>query len=680
MLTSHDRVGSRASARGFGDSTLVVGAGAPCPSPFRTSLGVWLSRWVAVVLSYAALVVVFTWPLAIHTTDLVVSGRFDAWGSLWGGMWFSGIQAREGPLLHTYMLGWPFGISLTYFDSWIWAIWSALTGRCLGQVLSLNVYTLLWLMGTCLLQYRFSRRLGLSVLGSFVSGVVLGLSSASANILLEGAGYHLALGCLPLFFHALLDLVERGGVWRAGLAGAALAFAAYNTGYFGLLAVVGAPFVLVFGLRARPRPWLRSTRDLAVAISVALALLGPLLAGHYTNRYAYGPTEIQEGQLIPEPPLGQQPEDAVALENLLRPRQPKSGFMVVSLFPGTALVTLVLFAIVVFRRRKGVIPMVGMVVICFGLGLGTDLKVGGRSVLTGHIGRKLAAVHPVRLVNRLPVISRNRFPARYGWLALLALGVLAGAGLDHLRRGRGRGLIRLAAAVVVVAECLLVAGRPIPRPMMQVALPRALEALVRDRAPGAVLHVAPGEAPIAERTLMWQLRHGRPLGYEGHFRHLLPVLLLLNRLVWHRVLHLSSRGLAGVSRDELLLVLRSLGFRYVVVHESWLRSRLDPSFSDRNYSMAVGLEGGLWSPAHPIHALKRVLARDLVKVEDTGVLALSRVSGRVTRPSPRTRVRLSPKQVRRMYSGESIAVLLELARAAAAQGRGGSTGPRRAGR
>ena len=91
-----------------------------------------------------------------------------------------------------------------------------------------------------------------------------------------------------------------------------------------------------------------------------------------------------------------------------------------------------------------------------------------------------------------------RFPARMAIMAAVALGILAGAGFDGLRKlGKAGRWAALALAAALLVEALLVTGRPLPKPTQPLRLPWALEPLAADKLPGGVLHA---NTPLPHRA------------------------------------------------------------------------------------------------------------------------------------------------------------------------------------
>ena len=192
--------------------------------------------------------------------------------------------------------------------------------------------------------------------------------------------------------------------------------------------------------------------------------------------------------------------------------------------------------------------------ILFGLAFAV-LCLGSRLRIDG-------VVTPVRLpfavAKRVPGLDVMRTPGRYMLLGAVGLALGAGAGLSALTRrypSRATSLVAAAAALGAL-ECW-------PRPWPQTALPQVPEfyrQLAADPGGGAVLDLPHGghaQNDFASAYMYYQTIHQRPIAWlylsRSHVRY-------------------PNEGLEGLWQPDapagpgLRQRLRSLGYRYVVVH------------------------------------------------------------------------------------------------------------------
>jgi hypothetical protein len=523
----------------------------------------------AIPVGYLALALAVSWPLARDfATSIVGDVHYDERHAIWM-LWYTA-QALAGRVSwpDTTHLLWPHGISvlvdgvgplngLFALPFWPWGAAAAFNGAAVAG---------LALSGWCL--YALARGIGLSRGPAFVAGALFLLWPIHL-IGLTGHLEKLFVGMLPLTLLGGLRAFDpqRGRGWLVapglGLFGALLqngnqfTFAALGVGLLGVQTWWAAP-------PAERFPRLRRMTAAAVA---AVAICGPLLVaiirvmrdpllqvalGEVSFYYSPdalslvlpGPHQWWTGWLYPD---RMHLPDYVWASTL-------PGLNPTPAWYGTGLETavgipLVAILLCVVGWRAGA----GRAWILFGLAfavlcLGSRLRVDG-------------VVTPVRLpfavARRVPGLDVMRTPGRYMLLGAVGLALGAGTGLAALTKrypSRGTPLVAAVAALAAL-ECW-------PAPWPQTALPQVPEfyrTLAAD-AGGAVLDLPQGALAnndLASAYMYYQTIHRHPIAWAYLSRS---------------YLRYPNDGMDGLWRPDvpagsaLRLRLRTLGYRYVVVH------------------------------------------------------------------------------------------------------------------
>ena len=616
----------------------------------------------AMLLGLVAGVIVYCYPASLMPSAEVLAARFDCWGVLWGSNWFSGQAPGGGWSLQTRLLAFPFGLAMNHFDSWVWAVWAWLTVPLVGVVASFNLFAVCALSISGVFQYQLARRMELSRAGAGLAAAVLCFSAGTCSLLLEGTIYLILVGCIPLFCRCLMDLLRHGSWQNAVKLALAMALAAYSSAYLAVICILASPFLLVHCLR---RHGLDRRRLAFLGLSAAMGtlIMIPLLLLFFGQPYSASAGYLGHGQLVPATSQASAAVGSGFLADLVLPREAVFPGIIDNLYLGHVALLLGLFALI-YRRHMLVWTLM---VLFFGLAAlgpspGVSLAAPAPPMEANEWWRFL---FPGRWLLALGLWEYFRFPARMVVMASVSLGILAGAGFDGLRRlGKAGHWVAVALAAALLVEALLVTGRPLPKPTQPLRLPWALEPLSQDKIPGAVLHA---NTPLPHRAipiLGWQILHGRPITYAGHFKAAFPNELIFNQLLWRRLGHASSGGGWGLSSRDLMELLRAAGFRYVVVHEQGInRTLLDDM--NQGWKTLFSEAQAPWLMPDPVGALKALLDREMEPVRTTpGRLTLYRIPG-TDGASPVPLRPLTRLDVWRIWSGDYLRVLREAAGLAA---------------
>jgi len=459
---------------------------------------------------YVLLAVAFTWPLALDPFGRLAAlhGPGDPYLNLWILGWDVETISRapadvvtgrvfDAPIFH------PARQTLAYSDHFLvvavmaWPLY-ALTG---SAVFAYNMVLALSLLASALAMHAFVREVTGSTWAALVGGTVWGFWPYHFTHL--GHLQLQATYAMPLVALALHRLVARPS-WRGALAlGAAGAFQAATSIYWGVIGAVGAAVSLVSLIVATGG---RRTATVLARVAVA-AVIGAVLVAPFV--WPYLQVQRREGftrNLFEAARHAATPASYVSAPeaNAIYGR---TGWLRTDrgaeheLFPGVVVTALALYGLVVARRR-GSGPLAAAaaatLVTGFVLSLGPD---GIRSLY--------ATLHAYVFG-----FQGIRAPARFAVLVAFGLATLAAIATREITdgpRGRWIGLGLLALLAIEYYPGPL-AWTPAPR-----TTSRASAFLARQEGPGAVIYL-PMRGDFENTPYMLEaLGHRRPIvnGYSG---------------------------------------------------------------------------------------------------------------------------------------------------------------------
>jgi len=545
-----------------------------------------LRRHLGVLAAYAALTVLFTWPLAAQFT-VAVPGGGDAWQHLWNLWWMrKTLAGLHGDPFYTTYLYYPGGVSLLFHT--LVPLEGALTVPF--QILGVDLVPLYngVLLASFVLSGYATWLLVRDLSGHGGAAFVAGFAFAFCPYHLGHLLGHMNLASLqwlPFYLWALFRACGAPGArpaapapGRATLGWAALAglFLVANAFtewiYVAFLAVFTGGYVLWRALadtrgRAGWAAWPRLLGGLAVLGAVFAVLAGPLLlrtalaqTGQDWMRLPPRETLIYSSDLVDSfVPSALHPLWSAPARELER-RQPQRDTAERSVFLGYTAI-LVAGLGVALRRDRATAFWALVAAGAWVLSLGPVLHVLGQSTL----GAAQATIPlPYQALYALvPGFAVMRVPARFIVLASLALAVLIGyalAALGQRRPGSRRsGLIAAAVGALLAIEFLAV-----PYPLAGVGYKIPFYAAVA-REPG---NFALLELPLRPMSdyLAYQTVHGKPL-VHGYLSRQPPDPFVAGTPVLHYLLNSTPVGaLAPADAAAGVAALRAANVRYAIVH------------------------------------------------------------------------------------------------------------------
>ncbi|MHB0922347.1 MAG: hypothetical protein ACYC3H_00070 [Bellilinea sp.] len=437
-----------------------------------------LFRHLGVLLFYAVLTVIFTFPLALHLTDSVLGGRGDNLYFVWLTGWYE--QAffdGGGHPFFSPVMNWPEGWNLSTTDT---ALASVLPGAFLskffGPIAGYNLAMMLTFVLSGWAMYVWVRHLTKSEGAALLAGAIFAFLPYRMAHFLIG---HLNLSgtqWFPLYFMGLLGMLrtEARGWWQpAVLAAVSLGLIGFTSMYYLYMGlIITFVFILAylifsgFKILKQPSFWKQIGIFVVLAIPMVYASVRYFMSlsssgtiasrdWHYASMYSASPTDF----ILPS-------TDHFLFGQWVGSHFNRDLWPEATLYVGFIALALLVIAII-HRKQTGQPGLVWAAtttaISAFILALGTDLHWNAEQVivqvpafLQPLVGKsETPLLLPTYwLFNHLPFFDRMRALSRFGLFTGIFTTLLAGLGaavlLAHLH-GRRKTL----AAVVLMLAVLL---------------------------------------------------------------------------------------------------------------------------------------------------------------------------------------------------------------------------------
>jgi hypothetical protein len=460
---------------------------------------------LALLLLYAALTVVFTYPLAwFFGTHHVGEAKGDAGVYLWNLWWVEKalVDLKTNPF-ETDFIFYPVGIGLSLHTlGFLHGVLFIPLKAVLGDVAAANLIVVLTFVASGLGMYALARHLGASPLGAVLAGLAFAFCPYRLARL---AGHYdlLATEWLPLYTLVFLKALQEEKLKAKLVVGAALLAAAcgYTTvTYLVFLALLSGLYV-VWEIFRRPR---LAARFVARSASIALvtgALLLPLLFQAYQDlaswRYPTYPGSDRYGAdlaayVVPGP------KHNLLGDSMGRSFDPNLTEAVI--FPGYLLLIALVVALGSRQIRRSYTFWIVTAGVFFVLSLGSILKIGG-----WETGVPL----PFALFQKLPLLGHLRAPARLSIVFVLATSVLLAVAWSwwttRMRHPARRVLLTLAASAILIAEYVA-----IPIPVFRAGAAPLYHELAAEPDNFTLVEI-PGVEQVPSQLMYHQTVHGKPI-------------------------------------------------------------------------------------------------------------------------------------------------------------------------
>jgi hypothetical protein len=539
--------------------------------------------YTAILILYATLTVVMTWPVTARMTTHLVGDGDDMWVHYWNNWWIRRVLRQGGSVYHTDLLFHPTGVSLLYHNfGWVnVAIWLALE-PLVGGIAAYNLAHLIHVPLCGLAMFALARHLTKSHAVAFVASLIFAfwpyrMLDANHPNMISTEGF-------PLLMLAMIHLIEGRKPLRSGLTGGfLLALIGYMRWQLAILAGFMVGLYLLYTLIWKRHQWNRQTvAGVALLALMSLALVAPAVYPLVEDQVAHG---LPRDVTIVESDSRKQdllawvlPQHQHALSSAYNRAFPAYGLSRerrrFSAFPGHVAVVLAAVGLASQWKKRDAWFWFGLASLCLVFAWGPTLRFN--TVL--HRGVPL----PYRLIGWLLPIKLLRNPHRFTALLAVPVAVLAGYGTLALKTWLTRRPWqhrRLLSVTWLTLLCTLVVLDFWSVPTMTVSanIPDFYYDLADEPGDFAIIGL-PGTRGHTEYYMFYQTVHKRPI-LGGHVSRLPPEALDFASsvpLVAGVYEEAPERACpADLSRQLSLLV--DAGFRYIVLHkEIASEHKLDP--------------------------------------------------------------------------------------------------------
>lgn len=409
---------------------------------------------LSMLIIYAALTVVMTWPLAARLSSCLAGASSDAYINPWANWWTLKALGEGLDFYHTDYLFYPQQVSLVFHsfshaNTLLWFLF-----RPLGDLTAHNLTVMLGYALSGWGMYCLVRYLTGSTSASFVAGLVFAF-----------APYHLAEGdhpvilsvqWLPLFALYFMRLLRASGRWDALLAAAFFILNALTSWHLmvfaALWAVLYLVYVLLFERVQLGHRWIAGLAWFVVVTALVLSpFLYPFVREQLTTADPFMAVTLGEGGKGNDvlaffiPAMGHP-----VWSRFLTPIYDRLGYTSGSLkrptaYLGYATLALAVYGVIARRRPARFWFLSGLLFAA--LSLNSYLSVAG------------TVYSSIPMPWARPVAGLLRHPYRFNLMVCLSIAVLAGLGWLAIReRLAGRRLailVTLLVAAIILFESLV---------------------------------------------------------------------------------------------------------------------------------------------------------------------------------------------------------------------------------
>ena len=461
---------------------------------------VWV--YAGVLLLFAALTIVMTWPVAAQMSTRLAGGEKDVWINPWATWWTRKALTADHQLYWTDHLFHPQGVSLVFHSF-------SHTNTALALLLEPLIGVVAAQNATTLLAYALSGfsmfALGDSLFHNRAAAFVTGLVFAFGPYHIDQVSHPVILSTqwIPLFLLFFLRVLDEGSLWDAGAAALFLALTALTSWHLflltALMTVLLATGELVSAWRRRERPLSRSLVGFAL---LCLVLLGPLmwpqLQAWFGSAASYGKANVNEKPgksadvLAFAVPTRQHPVWGELTESAQLDLVEQDD----SLYLGLVATVVLVYGVSRSGRKMRRWLMIGGVF--WVLSLGPYPRLGG--------------AHLPRLPWGVPLIEVFRASHRFHVITGLAFAVLVGWGWTFVWEqldGSGRRALPVV-ATVVIAAAILFEYLSVPLPTSSIRTSPFIQQMREDPASYAVIDLPLGRS-FSRYYMFQQVFHEKPI-------------------------------------------------------------------------------------------------------------------------------------------------------------------------
>jgi hypothetical protein len=460
-------------------------------------------RSLGLLLLYATLTIVMTWPLAARLSSCLAGGSSDAYINPWANWWTLKALGEGLDFYHTDYIFYPRQVSLVFhsFSHVNTFLWFLL--RPLGDPAAHNLTVMLGYTLSGWGMYCLARYLTGSTAAAFFAGLVFAF-----------APYHLAEGdhpvilsaqWLPLFALYFIQLLRAGKRRNALLAAIFFILNALTSWHLMVFAALWAGFYLAYSLLFErenlEHRWVAALICFVVVTVLVLApFLYPLVREQLTTSDPFMAVTLKKGgkgnDLIAffVPSMGHP-----VWNRFLKPLYDRLGYTSGSLKRPTAYLGYATLALaicgVIFRRRKARFWLLSGILFA-ALSLNTYLSIAG------------TVYDNVRMPWAEPVVGLLRHPYRFTLMLSFSTAALAGLGWLAVQERIAR--TRLAVLATLLTAIVLFESLVRPWPTTPLHVSPFYHQLAAEQGNFAVAAMPMGRSR-AKESMYYQTLHGKRL-------------------------------------------------------------------------------------------------------------------------------------------------------------------------
>lgn len=511
---------------------------------------------------FVLLTIGMTWPVAARLSTHLPGQGGDLWVHWWNFWWLKGSLLQGQTPFYTDYIFHPHGVSMIYHN-FAWAhffSWLPLHA-VIGSTAAFGVVILLMFALSGYTMFLLAREVTGDGWASFVAGVVYAFWPYTQSHF-DHPNFR-AIPWFPLTLLYLRRLIREGR--RRDVIGLTLSITLVGLTRWQLLTfeaiIIGLYLIYHWLIRPDVQRW-RCLLQVGLAGAIALLLLLPLLSPILLDLVRSGaPSEV----MIDEQTWGQTDLLAYVLPNRYHPLWGNAVWpwyeelivnKVYVAFIGYIPLGLALLGLFRARRRALFWGLLALVFVF--LALGPVLRVNGQLVQWLPM--------PYRLVGNLIFVRALRKPDRFNVALGLPIGILAGWGIEHLRRRfsswTADGLTALLAGLILFEYWIF------PFPTVRPDAPAWYERLKSKSGQFAILDLPIDPVEFDKEYMGYQVIHGKPLVGGKISRPTPEALRFIKRRSFLRGLYEENKmdpALGDVSQQ--LAYLADNDVRYIILHK-----------------------------------------------------------------------------------------------------------------
>ncbi len=558
-------------------------------------------------LSYLVLTVLLTWPMAISVTSHIPFGT-DAWQNCWNFWWARESLVRQvGSFWWTDGVFYPDGVRLELTNwTYLFTLLSIPLQTITSVEFALNLFLLLSTFLCAFCGYLLGKRVGLSPVASFVTGLAFGFSPLRMIFTFAGqldtsAAFGIPLGAVSYLRWSDKPRIPGAIVTALILIGTAL-ISWYTAFLLGLLLL----FLVVYDVfgkaewTCRKRTWPHLVVTFVLPLVILFPLIHRMLVAASAEVALPNAAELGAGSapdllafFIPDPLVHVRgtmmrflgfhfvmPLSVAEETYLCFPVTPLSKNAFAGYIPILLSAVACLYSVRNVTRWLLIASLSGV------FALGPRLHVAGQQGIT----------MPYILFKYVPGLSMMRCPHHFTLLYLLALAVMAGVGIDIVSKctkGGHRKVWLLAGVIVLLLADLSLAPNTFLEDVSDMR--DSLQGIVSEEK-ATVLDIPTAfsveEAWHASRYLYLQTFHHQPIvcGYTSRYQGIdlhgvtnrFPVLRKVSVLasmpssvdLQIEALKTSEASLTREDLENLRSACEQLGIRWILLHRTFVQESI----------------------------------------------------------------------------------------------------------